>query len=699
MAKNRVSKYTIELDIEQGDETRRTVDDIEKSLKAITDSAKSGDLSKGLADAKTQAKALSDQIKEIASSEKDSTQEIEAYSKAATKAIADLEKQSTLITYSLSDQGKEQRARIAELKQELSVLGQTKEEKQKAKEIQKELKQLQKDVLDYSDADLKKALDANRATRATLKMAQQEAKLKQAEMKSHKTLGQLVKADLKGLQEKIKAQFKFIDALKTTEGRYNLIKKAAEKAGKAGLSLGKGALKAGGAVIGGALALGGAAIASANSQVDREREVNRIKGGLSDDEKNEILGSLYVQTGADYTSIVDAINRVQTVLGGNIGKDELVEATTAEIKMPGAAALLKQQNTAPVTSKDFTAYFNRMKSMQSLTGATTEQITSSSDYIANLRQSSFSNASQADLQTLYLALQNSGAFDSEEELQRAFKSFVRTQKDSGEDVFKLAQQWQENGKWAKTAYGATNKTQVLNTIGNLDFKGMGQASRITDYSAPQETDAEKTARQMRELEETKNKILVKMLSAIAPIIEKIDVKELEKIFDSAFRFFEKVTPPLLDFINKAVGFFGWAMENLLSLPDKVSNFFSGEPQVQGAGMLVTDNGDGTATITTSSNALSPRGWGSGERGVSGYARANGGLAAIPSICGESGAEMVVPLDPSRETRGRELTQNLTQYFNMSGNETTTLSLSQAVKSRDFTRAMMNNNYLNGRLGR
>jgi SLT domain-containing protein len=61
--------------------------------------------------------------------------------------------------------------------------------------------------------------------------------------------------------------------------------------------------------------------------------------------------------------------------------------------------------------------------------------------------------------------------------------------------------------------------------------------------------------------------------------------------------------------------------------------------------------------------------------------------------------MVVPLDYSRSERGRQLTQNLNQYFNMAGNETTALSLAQAVKSRDFTNAMMNRLYINGRFGR
>lgn len=669
MAKNpRRSEFVIELNIEKTDATIKAVDQIERSLKSISDTAKSDELAKGLEAANTQAKALAEKMADIASSEEDSTKEVEAYGKAATRAVQQLEKQYALINYSLSEQGKEQRARIAELSTELTKLGDTKEERAKAKELEKEISKLKKDVLNFTDEELEKALELNSATRATLTISQKEAKLRQAEVKSHKTLGQLVKADLKAVNEKIKAQFKFIDALKTTEGRYNLIKKAAEKAGKASLQIAK---VAGGAVIGGALALGGAAIASAGAQVDREREVNRIKGNLSTDEKSQVLGEVYAATGADISTIVDAINRVTSVLGVN-NRDDIAQAATAEVKMPGMAALFRQQNTGAVGSKDFTALFNRRRAMQSLTGASTEQMAQSSSYIANLRQSSFSNASQADLETLYLALQNSGAFDSDEELQRAFRSFVRTQKTSNLDVFELAKKWQESGQWARTAYGATNKTQVLNSIGNLDFGSMATQSRITDYSKPAETDAEMTARKLRELEETKNRILVKVLSAIAPVLEKIDATELEKMFDAALKFFEKVTPPLMDFITKALNFLTELSES------------GGNPHgLEGQGVQERDLGNGMVQMRT----------------FTGPMRANGGLAAVPSIVGEAGPEMVIPLDPSRQARGRELTQNLTQYFNLSGSETTTLSLSQAVKSRDFTTAVNHNAYISRRLGR
>ena len=64
MANNRTSKYTIELDIKNSDSTRRSIDDIEKSLSNITQSAKDG-LSDGFESAKKEADSLSKKVKEI----------------------------------------------------------------------------------------------------------------------------------------------------------------------------------------------------------------------------------------------------------------------------------------------------------------------------------------------------------------------------------------------------------------------------------------------------------------------------------------------------------------------------------------------------------------------------------------------------------------------------------------------------------
>ena len=72
-----------------------------------------------------------------------------------------------------------------------------------------------------------------------------------------------------------------------------------------------------------------------------------------------------------------------------------------------------------------------MKAMQHATGASDEQIQASTQMMANMKPGDFGSASITELQTVYLGLQNSGAFDSQDELNKAFRGFVRKQRDSG----------------------------------------------------------------------------------------------------------------------------------------------------------------------------------------------------------------------------------------------------------------------------
>lgn len=680
MADKRKSTYSIQLEIENADNVRNSITDIEKKLSAISESAKDS-LGDGLKNANKEAEKLAEEIKNIAKNGEASKEQIEAYSKAANRTISDLEKQSSKLTYSLSEQGKAQRERLQALKSELQSLGNSREELKRKKELEKEIKSIQKDVVDGSDEELKNALKTNRATRATLKLAQQESKLLQAQAKQNKTLSELIKGDLKGLKEKIALQLKFIQTLKTTEGRYNAIKKVASK-------IGTGLAKAGavgvGAVVGGAMGLAGAAVASANSQVDREREATRIKASLSDEEKQSLLGQLYTTTGADYTTIVDAINRVTSVLGTNAKADDLVQATTAEIRYPGAAAMFRQQNTKQANANDFAIYQNRLKAIQSASGASVDQVRASTEKIANMRQSSFSNASMTELQALYLGLQNSGAYDSQDELDRAFNSFVRNQKNSGQSVFDYAKEFD----WTSRAYGATNKRQTINAMQNMDWNALANAAKTTN-SETSMTAAEKTAMKMREMEEMKNKLLMKVLEALAPIIESIDVKDLSKFFESFIQIAKDIAPVigkmikmLFDVLNAVQPYISklvtFMSETIGQLIDSVTALYEGIKNSKfGQWLGLADN----------------------NGGVSGNPHANGGLVTMPTLAGENGAEMVIPLDYSRRARADNLVQNLTQNFNMSGNESTLLSLSAAVRSREFARETGRLGYLNARMGR
>ena len=658
------TSYTISLEIENSDRVNASIDSIDRALLDVSKNAKSMNFK----DALEGVKALEQQMAELSSSEEDATDQWSEFERASNKAYSELERQAVRLNHALSTQGIEQRARIAELEKEKASLDKTAESKARAKEIDKELKELRKDVVSGTDEELKAQLKMNREARGRLKLIQQESKAQKDQGKQQKTLAQLIKEDLKPLRDKLKLQQEFIKSLKTTEGRYNALKKVA----KGAMSVGGAALKGAGAVAGGLMAIGGMAVASANKFVDREREADRLKVSGSREDKVNLIGDLYAQTGADDTSIVDAINRVYTVLG-NISREEIIEAATAEIRMPGAAALFRQQNTGPVSAKDFTAYFNRLRGIQGATGATREQITSSSDYIANLRQSSFTNASETDLQSLYLALQNSGAFDTDEELQRAFTSFVRKQKDSGVDVFTLAKQWQDNGNWTRTAEGNTNRTQAANAIKNLDFARMGELSKVTDYQAPQETASEKTARQMRTLETLKDKLLIQVLESLQDMIKTGDLKSLITgaldLIKLMVKFLTPVIQKLMPYVDKFIRFI---IERIGALAEytaaiKEQNKKQAERQVEAA------QSKSPAKIIAARSGLDHA-----------MKFANGGITSIPSICGEAGfPEAVIPLDPSRSGRAAQIMQQVSQTFNMGSNESNVMSMASALRSASW----------------
>ena len=658
--------YQISLEIENADKVNASIDSIDRKLYGITKNAQSMNFK----DALEGVKALEQQMTELSNKEGDCTEEWERFDKVSNKAYSELERQAVRLNHALSAQGSEQRARIAELEKEKASLDKTAESKARAKEIDKEIKELRKDVVSGTDEELQAQLKMNREARGRLKLMQQEAKNQKDQGKQQKTLLQLIKEDLKPLKEKIALQKEFIKSLRSTEGRYAALKKVA----KGAMSVGGAALKGAGVVAGGLMAIGGMAVASANKFVDREREADRLKVSGSREDKVNLIGDLYAKTGADDTSIVDAINRVYTVLG-NISREEIIEAATAEIRMPGAAALFRQQNTGPVSAKDFTAYFNRLRGIQGATGATREQITSSSDYIANLRQSSFTNASETDLQSLYLALQNSGAFDTDEELQRAFTSFVRKQKDSGVDVFTLAKQWQDNGNWTRTAEGNTNRTQAANAIKNLDFARMGELSKTTDYQAPQETASEKTARQMRQLETLKDKLLIQVLESLQKAFEGKE-GELKALISGALnliklmvQFLVPVIRELMPYVNKFIRFI---IERIGALAEyteaiKEQNKKQAERQAEAA------KSKSPAAIIAARSGLDHA-----------MKFANGGITSLPSICGEAGfPEAVIPLDPSRSGRAAQIMQQVSQTFNMGSNESNVMSMASALRSASW----------------
>lgn len=693
MANDLRTQYEIELEITGQDRIKSDIDKMNKGLRALSDASRKMDFK----DADKSAQSLADHIHEMAQSEEDCTAQMESFGKAADKAYKDLEASAVKLNHSLSEQGKQQRERLKELEAEKAALGSTKEEKARAREIDKELKEIRKQVVDASDDELRDMQKLNVQARARLKIAQQEAKNYKNTHKQQKTLAKLIKDDLKPLRDKIKAQKEFIQSLKTTEGRYNALKKAS----KAAFSVGKTALKGAGVAAGLALGAVGAVLGSGENQVAREEQVNRIKAGSSRNAKRQLMEDVFVEAGGSNDEVVDAINRVYSVLGKDASLEDVRTAAAMELKYPGLTKLFLQQNVGHVGASDYVAAANRTRATQEYSGATKEQIQSASDYISNLRQSKFTNASQMELRDLYLALQGSGGFDSDEELQRAFNDFVRVQMQSNQDVFMLAKQWQEEGRWIRTAYGNTNKTQAANAIQNIDFRMLATNHRITDYTN-RDTAADTAAKTARRVSLLKDQIMLQILQGLEPFLksgalQKLITMVMDMIQSETFQNILKGMSELLNMIIELVAkiakavspFVKKAVDATVNGARTVINFISGK--VKGnVGMETVETSGGTMTVPKHPAPVV---------GVSGQARANGGIASMPSVFGEAGPEIAIPLDPARDGRAQQLTAYVNNQFTMAGNETSAMALSSMLNSREWSYRFGRFDALQKRMGR
>lgn len=514
-------------------------------------------------------------------------------------------------------------------------------------------------------------------------MLKQEIALQKAFIKQVEAAEKAQKRNGDAIQSAISKTEKMAKAWEKTKKVIGTVANVTHKLAKAGSGAMQFAYNATG-MIGGAARTAKAAfgmvsgavsgVASvANREVEKERLANRVKG-FSLDDARDMMGQLYIQTGADYGVIVDAINRVQNVLKSN-DKGELITATATEIRYPGAAQTFASSNTQ-IDATSFARYGNRLKAIQNATGASDEQIQASTEILNNLKPGAFNNATVTDLQTVYLGLQNSGAFDSQEELEKAFKKFVSEQSKSGKNAFEFAQ----NYDWNKTISGDSNRLQASNTLGKLDWSAIGGAlNRPDEQQSQKQTASETMAMKMRQLEEKKNELMLKLVPAIQPIVERI--ADLltgptgSQIIDGLVNLFKAVIPalepifkllePVLKVVSRVMNWLGdVVIPKLLSVFQSIADFFG------------SDDGDEYAMPQN----------------------AAGGLAFMPSVVGERGPEAIIPLDYSRAQRAENIANTVNQTFNMGNNQTTALSLAQAVRSRDFTRAMTDNQFFTRRCG-
>lgn len=702
---SRSSEYTLELQIKD-DKSKDALRELEKGLKNVGETVKrdasGADLTKNLEESQAAAQAIIDRLHEMAKDPELDFQAItKAYSKNAGKAIAELEKQYATI--------KDAQESIIAQEKKLNDLKAAGADQSVLIEAQTKLAKLYEDQHISSIAELDSRIKQNRQIRANLKAAEQTAKMERANAKydklkelQAKRKATTAKVEKKSLDDQIKQQKALIKSIEQAEKAQKAGVKQQEamtKAIKQSAKEESGFIKVlnGGAkvlqatynatgMVGGAArtakAVAGAGIgiakqigagisavsSGADQEVERERQANRIKGFDNPDERVDILRQVYVRTGADYSTIVDAIGRVQSILGKSLSKDELVSAAAIELRYPGMSQAFAS-STSKADPAQFQRYANRMKAMQHATGASDEQIQASTQVLANMRPGDFGSASITELQTVYLGLQNSGAFDSQEELDKAFRGFVRKQRDSGKNVFEAAQ----NYDWGGHISGSRNRLQAQNTLHNIDWGRIGASLKTTDDTkAPEMSRAETMAMKMREIEDKKNLLLMKLIPAVLPVVEGIghlmDSKG-ESIVKGLMALFETVIPLLEPVFRALDAFLGFMSRTILPGFQKLIN------------VVVDWFGD---EDNKNDNAMPQN--------------AAGGLAFMPSIVGERGPEAIIPLDYSRAQRAENIANTVNQTFNMGNNQTTALSLAQAVRSRDFTRAMTDNQFFTRRCG-
>lgn len=629
---SKLHTYNVEIDIERSDKTNKTFKDLSNSLSDINNIS-FDNLSTSLNNAQ---KSLQELYKDSESQ----NDIIKKYEKEVSVYLKQLEKQNDILMNSLSEQGKADRARLKALSEKAN----------RTKEEEKELKKLQKTTINLSDEEIKKQILLNRQKRITLKSSELELKAKLKEQKINKSLKDLIKSDLTNLKKKILLQTEFIKTLKTTEGRYNAIKKVSSLAMK-GAS--KGAKWAGLTAAGAVGAIGAGVISSADKFADKEIQKRRLKR-INNDDKDYIIDQLFIKSGKSYSEIVDAVNRVTTTLK-NKNPRSIISAAQAELEFPGASALL-QGTSRDVYDHDFTMYRHRLRQLQGVLGAS-ESTIDAAQKAASASRLGGGKFSQTQYEALYMALKEGNAFADDSTMEKFINSFMR-QADTSKPIFEQFQQY-ANKNINKFLYKQQDRNRALKAIESFDAHAIDKILRERGFDV-ERSSAEATQESLRKMEILKDKLLIRFVPIAEKIFEKLEEIITPERIETIAEFIKKILQFIQDVIDKG---FDAVLDPII---EKFSKTFKDLlPSWLGGG------GQKEPTENTQAQAQ----------------KSMGGLVTSPALVGERGAELVIPLEYSRMGRGTQIINNFNQNFNMSGTQTTALSLGSAVKTSTFARSL------------
>ena len=710
MANNKKSsQYNIDLKLTSDSANKAVLDELNKSFKGVDDQVK---------------KTTEESLRDLNTSFDKLLQ--------STEDVNELE----------SQYGKVIDDNISKIKSEIDAL----EAKKVAITTNTDLTEKQRDaaikILETSIKQKKQDVELLKLERAKAKARVTEKKLLGSKFN---TESKLVKLHQKAVELQIKMNKLLAKESKLKSAALG-VAKVGKKVGSAGLKAGKVALKGIGMAGMAVGALGGAAIAAAGDRVEKEKALKSLKSGIDP----TIADRVYTQTGADYTTIVSAINALSKITKDN---GQLIQGAVLEIQNPGIGKMLLSGSTE--TGGNISKLKNHIDQIKKQTGS--QDLTQALEASTKSRAVTKGRVSQSEYIQAYAALEAQGL--DEETINRVIRK-VSDQK--GNFIENL-------NKTDLSRYGKDAQERIRLSKANLGLE------KLND-EAVEKTPAEKIQEKVRELSLKKDELLVKLLpianklldaikpaifdklinvvvklaNAITPALENL-LTILEPLIDAVMPVIDELLTPLLKWYSdvqkklienvlkpalewlKTTGFpaliqlfqaiphlpqilldgIKWWWEKIKNFPSaigtKVSEAWENlkswaiekwnaiKKWVDDKWALIknkfTEFKDTIINLPSEignkiANFLSP--FTSDDDTVKPIitgAAAQGGIVNTPTIAGEAGPELVLPLDNSRSGRASQIINNFNtnQNFNMTNNQTTPLAFAQAVGMNKFVR--------------
>ena len=355
-----------------------------------------------------------------------------------------------------------------------------------------------------------------------LKLERAKAKARAAEKKflgkKFNTESKLVKLHQKAVELQVKMNRLLAKESKLKSAALG-VAKVGKKVGSVGLKAGKVALKGIGMAGMAVGALGGAAIAATGDMVEKEKALKSLKSGIDP----TIADRVYTQTGADYTTIVSAINALSKITKDN---GQLIQGAVLEIQNPGIGKMLLSESTE--TGSNISKLKNHIDQIKKQTGS--QDLTQALEASTKSRAVTKGKVSQSEYIQAYAALEAQGL--DEETINRIIRK-VSDQK--GNFIENL-------NKTNLSRYGKDAQERIRLSKANLGLENLNDKE-------VEKTSAEKIQEKMREISLKKDELLVKLLPIAEKLLSAIKPAILDKLIGVVVKLADAITPALENLIT------------------------------------------------------------------------------------------------------------------------------------------------------